>query len=217
MWTKNFIKELVLKNDLTYLTLCFPYLVSLTLKPEGLYPFLTLIGLFGVLIFAWVMSFRKRYIFNTPMKSLFPISCLLFVCQFFGNETLVMIASFLSMMFVAVVFCFIVTISYMLYSNASEHYESEYDPSLTDLYHKFDYLRSIYSLMNYNNTFKYFYDANIDVYVYNDCLYENLTTNDQKARKIAFLTDYIFFLKQNDLKPKTMTKENFSVFKMFLI
>lgn len=217
MWTKNFIKELVLKNDLTYLTLCFPYLVSLTLKPEGFYPFLTLVALFGVLVFAWVMSVKKRYIFHTPMKALFPISCLLFAGQFIENETLAATVSFLSIAFVGVFFCFVATIAYMLYGNASEYYEGEYNPSLTDLHHKFDYLRSIYNLMNYDNTFKYFYDANIDVYVYNDCLYENLTKDEQKARKVASIADYMKFLKQNDLTTRTMTKENLSVFKMFLI
>lgn len=217
MWTKNFIKELVLKNDLTYLTLCLPYLVSLTLKPEGFGPFLTLIALFGILIFAWVLSCKKRYIFNTPVKILLPISCILFLIRFFENETLDVMANFLSIVFVGLFFCLLVMYTHKLYQNASEYYVGEYEPSLSDIYAEQFYLRSIYSIVDYNNTFKYFYDANIDVYVYNDNMYEQLPKNNKEPHKIVSVAEYVKFLQQNDLTPTTMTKENLTVLKMCII
>lgn len=214
MNNKNFIKEIFWKNDLTYLCLCLPFIVSFL--PDKLISYFIVGGSVLLLGFSWLHTFKKRYIFNSRLKY-FIVAAIAIAAINLLPVTVpfvkVMKVS-LELLFVVLYISYVMTSAYCLFINTDEHYESEYHPELEDTYQREDYLRSIYSSMNANNTIKYRYDRNVDAYIYDDHLYQTLNPEDGK---IATIKDYLNYLEENDLSAKQINKDEFSVFRMFAI
>jgi hypothetical protein len=187
--------------------------------PDKLVSYFVVVGSACLLGYSWRMTFKKRYIFNSKLKFLVLVAIVIAAINLFSitQPIVKVIKVTLEVSFIVLYVCYIMTTAYCLFTNAEEHYEGEYHPEFEDMYRANDYLRSIYSSMNYNNTFNYYYDRNIDAYAYYDSLYESLTSDSSKKKKISTIKDYTNYLYENGLSCKQMNKDEFSVFRMFVI
>lgn len=213
----NFIKEVFWKNDLTYLCLCLPFIMIF--MPDKPVSYCVVGGSAFLLAYSWRMTFKKRYIFNSRLKFLALVAVVIVMLNLLTLTQPVakVMKVTLDVSFIVLYVSYVMTTAYCLFSNADEHYEGEYHPEFEDMYRANDYLRSIYSSMNYNNTFNYYYDRNIDAYAYYDNLYESLTSDSSKKKKISTIKDYTNYLYEHGLSCKQMNKDEFSVFRMFAI
>jgi hypothetical protein len=213
----NFIKEIFWKNDLTYLCLCLPFIMIF--MPDEPVSYFVVGGSVLLLGYSWRMTFKKRYIFNSKLKFLALVAVFIAAINFLTiTQPIVKVMKVtLEVSFIVLYFSYVMITAYCLFTNAEEHYEGEYHPEFEDMYRANDYICSIYSSMNYNNTFNYYYDRNIDAYAYYDSLYEKLTSDSSKNKKISTIIDYTNYLYENGLSCKQMTKDEFSVFRMFAI
>lgn len=224
--TSNFIKEVVWKNDLTYLCLSFP-LVLFFIKDQSIFLIMPIAILILLLLASsWYNSLNKRYIFNSMMKLQFVVAVMLTMFNFIPEKytDLKLIYSSLDMIFISFYSTYVFLNAYSLARNANEHYEGEYHPELEDTYRENAYRRSIYSIMKWNNTIEYQYDKDIDAYVHYGKLYENIDLfrfgfRCQHAGKgeISWLHDYIAYLHENGLYSNKMNSDELAVFKMYKI
>lgn len=213
----NFIKEIFWKNDLTYLCLCLPFIMFF--MPDKLVSYFVVGGSAILLGYSWRTTFKKRYIFNSKLKHLAVVAIVIAAINLLSTTQpmVKVIKVILEVSFIVLYVSYVMTTAYCLFTNAEEHYEGEYHPEFEDMYRANDYLRSIYSSMNYNNTFNYYYDRNIDTYAYYDSLYETLTSDSSNNKKISTIKDYTNYLYENGLSCKQMNKDDFTVFRMFAI
>lgn len=215
---KNLLKEIIWKNDLTWFSIMSFFLPIPSDKNWLWMLFFSLSFLF--ISFSWVMVIKKRYIFNTYMKYLIiPCSLLSVTYSFFDiyGHKLQLLLNVLSMMVVCFYCLYLMVMSYALFENANEHYEMEYDPTLLDIYNENDYLRSVYSIMDAKNIYNYWYDPTIDAYIYSEKMNYSMYADISKHVKISSVSDYVKYLKSNNLDAKEMNNDNLEVFKMFVI
>lgn len=223
MLANNFIKEIFWKNDLVYLCLCLPLIASLTFATTfGFFIFIVysvIVLSTSLLVYSWVMTLKKRYIFNSRLKCFLLVFSLLAVNNYLTSSIELSIVSSLvklsiefSSIFTYVLF--VVNTAYCLGHNASENHEGEYDPTLTDQYQGYNYLPSIYSCLHVNNTYKYHYDRVVDVYIFDEIMYQ---TSDQTKGKISTVKDYLKYLSENKIAPHQVTQDEFLIFRMIMI
>jgi hypothetical protein len=224
--SRNFIKEVFWKNDLTYLCITFP-LVLFLIKDQSIFLIMPIASIISLLLaFSWYASLKKRYIFNSLMKVSFLVGAILTSFHFIPTEngTMQFIASSMDMVFISFYSTYVFLNSYCLAQNVNEHYEGEYHPELEDTYRENAYRRSIYSIMKWNNTIEYQYDKDIDAYLHYGKLYEKISHlwfgfRIQNAGKdeISWLHDYIAYLHEHGLYSNKMNADELAVFKMYNI
>lgn len=218
MKNKNFLSEIIWKNDLTWFTI-MAFILPIPSDKQWLSISVYALS-FLFIAFSWVMTFKKRYIFNTYMKYLIiPCSLLSFTYSFFDiyGYKLKLLLNVLSLMVVCFYCLYVMVMSYSIFENAEDHYEMEYDPALLDMYNQNHYLRSVYSIMDARNRYSYWYDATIDAYIFSEKMNYSLYADISKNVKISNVSDYVTYLKSNNLDSKSMNHDNLEVFKMFVI
>jgi len=213
----NFLKEMIIKNDLTYLSIGLAFIF--TLHKDIFITIYTVVCL-SLLLYSWIMTFKKRYIFNSNIKVILPFIVFLAI----GNYTINAyhlefkgMQAILNIVIVSLYSLALLCITYCLYENAEEYYEGEYYPELDEQYQINAYLRSVYSSLDYNNTIKYHYDSNTNVYICEDILYDGTVIKKKEKSKISTLSAYLKYLSANNLSFKEISIEEFTVFKMFAI
>lgn len=220
----NFFKEIFLKNDLTYLCLSLPFII--TFLPSKMISYFIVGAAVFLLAYSWRMTFKKRYILNSMMKFMIVGAILIASLNLLtiNPPYFSFIKSTIGVVFVSIYLSYVMTSAYCLYSNAEEYYESEYHPEYEDSYRYESYLRSIYTVLRWNNTIEYRYDKHIDAYLYYDTLYENIIHEklycgvaNSGIGRIAAIRDYITYLHEHGLSSKSMNTDELAVFKMYSI
>jgi len=224
MWSKNFVKEMFWKNDLTYMCLCLPFIMMM--NPVNVITYVVVIGSCLLLAYSWRMSFKKRYIFNSHLKHFSLVALALTAFKFLpiADSTVSTVTGLLELLFIAGYSLYVMITAYCLFMNADEHYEGEYHPELEDTYQENAYRRSIYSVMRWNNTIEYQYDRNIDAYLYYGKLYKDIIHErfysgvaNSGIGFISELHDYMNYLRENSLASHKMNADELAVFRMYTI
>ena len=227
MWTKNFVKEMFWKNDLTYLCLCLPFIMMM--KPVNVITSVVVIGSCLLLAYSWRMSFKKRYIFNSHLKHFILLALALTAFKFLPiTDSIVRtVIGVLELVFIAGYSLYVMITAFYLLMNTDEHYAGEYYPEVEDTedtYRENAYRRSIYSVMRWNNTIEYRYDRNINAYLYYGKLYEDIIHErfyscvaNSGIGFISDLHDYMNYLRENSLAYHKMNADELAVFRMYTI
>jgi hypothetical protein len=215
-----FIKEVFLKNDLTYLTLCyFLFMSSLNI---GTGPEITPFVISGIyLLISWFFSIKDRNIFNSVYKfMIIPAIAIFFMSivtpindmQFSG------ITNALNGFFMMIFTLIVIYIGNSLLPSEKRNRYAVYDANNRNL--ETEYLKHTCRSLSYNGNISYHYDERVNVYVYDDSIHlagNRLFVKKSDKTVVGSLPDYYKYFKDLNMNYESMNEQSLEVFKMYAI
>lgn len=215
-----FIKEVVLKNDLTYLTLSyFLFLSSLNLNHRLSWAAFFISGMY--LSLAWYYSIAKKYIFNSVYKFMIIPAIAVFITTHITPISDLKFTGFSYTLNGFFMFCFMVVVMYIgngFMPSKNHNYYDEYEANNRKL--ETEYLKYTYRSLTYNNKISYHYDQRVNLYVFNDSMHSagnSLFVKESDKKVVGSLPDYYIYFKELNINYDSMNEENLEVFKMYAI
>lgn len=215
-----FIKEFFLKNDLTYLTLCyFLFLFSSNFENQLAWVPFTITAIY--LTLSWYFSMIHKNIFNSAYKfMIIPALAIFMMTQLTPISSLQFsgITPMISSLFV-LFFTFIVSYigSSLMLSKKRNHY-AVYEANNRKL--ETEYLKHTYRSLNFSGNISYHYDERVNLYVYDDSIHlagNSLFVQDADKKCVGSLPDYYKYFKDLNMDYDSMNEDSLEVFKMYAI
>jgi len=220
MSRKIFIKEIIFKNDLVYLTLSY-FLLLVSLHLTNIISYLLVIPVLIYLGLMWYFSIIKKNIFNSFYKWMLLPSVVIFCVDQFIPATSLRFSGITNEVILGFFFILAVIIAYvgsnLFFTNMANYY-NEHGTSEPQI--EADYLTNTYRIIGYNNTVSYHYDARINLYIIGHLIFSAGDTFFVKKRSkpfIASLEEYYKYFKDFGMGYDSMNADSLEVFKMYKI
>lgn len=215
-----FIKEVVLKNDLTYLTVSyFLFFSSLNLNHRLSWGAFFISGMY--LSVSWYFSIAKKNIFNSLYKFMIIPAIAVFVTTYFTPISDLTFTGFSNGINGFFMFCFTGVVSYIgnsLMPSKNHNYYVEYEARNRKL--ETEYLKHTYRSLTYDNKIAYHYDERVNLYVFNDSMHsagDSLFVKESDKKLVGSLPDYYIYFKDLNMDYNSMNQDSLEVFKMHAI
>lgn len=215
-----FTKEFFLKNDLTYLTICyFLFLTSLDIQSiSGFVPFI-LSG--GWLTLGWYFSFTKKNIFKSVLKLMIIPALIVFIINVFNPVSNLQFSGASNMVNDLFLIVSIIIITYLGVNLISPDTDKKYAIFEANCRkNETDYLKHTFRILNADTSINYHYDERVNIYAIDDkiCLAGNsLFVQSSDNVVIGSVTDYDRYFKDLNMDYNSMNEESLEVFKMYAI
>lgn len=216
----TFTKEFILKNDLTYLTICyFLFLTSFDIKAvSGSIPFI-LSGIW--LVVSWYLSLTKKNIFNSALKLIIIPALIVFIINIFtpvANLQFSGAANMINGLFFTISTVIITYIGFHMISPDVDKKYAIFEANCRQS--ETEYLKNTFRVFNADSSIAYHYDERVNLYTIGDkmCLAGNsFFVKESDKAVVGSLSDYYRYFKDLNMDYNSMNEESLEVFKMYAI
>ena len=223
-----YIKEVFLKNDLTYLTLgYFLFLTSLDLETPSAWMTQSLLICVPFVVSAvylslgWYFSLVKKNIFNSVCKFMVIPAIAIFLMKHFALMSNLQFEGGTYQINVLFMVTFTLVVAYVCHSlimSKSVNLYTEYVAKGRVL--ETEYLENTYRSLTYQGSISYHYDERVNLYIIGDCMCSAgnklfMKENDKKI--VGTLPEYCKYFKDLNIDYYSMNADNLEVFKMYSI
>ena len=215
-----FIKEVFLKNDLTYLTLCY-FLFMATLKIDSFTVAVPFVLSAIHLSIGWYFSIVKKNIFNSAYKLMIIPALAIFVMNHFTPMSSLEFSGMTHQFNGVFVLVFTLMVFYVgtsLITTEKENKYAKYEANNRSL--ETEYLKNTYRSLTYNNAINYHYDERVNLYVFDDSMHSagnSLFVKESDKKVVGSLPDYYRYFKDLNMDYNSMNEDSLEVFKMYAI
>lgn len=216
----TFTKEFILKNDLTYLTICyFIFLTALDIQAvSGTIPFI----LSGIWIsVSWYLSFTRKNIFNSALKFIIIPALIIFTINIFtpiDNLQFSGAANMINGLFFTI---YASIIAYLGFHFISPNTDKKYAVFAVNCRQaETEYLKNTFRVLNADSSIAYHYDERVNLYTIDDkiCLAGNsFFIKESEKVVVGSLSDYYRYFKDLNIDYNSMNEDSLEVFKMYAI
>lgn len=223
-----YIKEVFLKNDLTYLTLgYFLFLTSLELEMPSAWMTQSLLicvpfVISGVyLSLGWYFSLVKRNIFNSVYKFMVIPAIAIFLMKHLALMSNLQFEGGTYQINVIFMVIFTLVVAYVCHSlimSKAVNLYTEYVAKGRVL--ETEFLENTYRSLTYGGRISYHYDERVNLYIIGDCMCSGgnkLFVKENDKQIMGTLPEYCKYFKDLNIDYYSMNADNLEVFKMYSI
>lgn len=215
-----YIKEVFLKNDLTYLTLCyFIFLISLDLDHLSAWVTFAISGVY--LVFGWYFSLVKMNIFNSVYKVMIIPAIVIFSMNYLTPMSNLQFSGFTYEVNGIFMLSFTLLVIYVCHSLITTKKINLYaEHTAKGFVLEIEYLENVYRALSYDGKISYHYDERVNLYIIDDCMHlagNSLFVKENDKKTVGTFPEYCRYFKDLGIDYRSMNEDSLQVFKMYSI